>query len=201
MKDLLQSLQSYSSRYYTANNLLLEPYKRMRNQRQSGGDTRSMSRTTTPRREIEEIPDESGSEYGSERPTAASNNNGEETDRNGDRDGDDVESEVELGPRKRGGQRGKRKLKDMYLALDGSALLTLGMSSLSDIRLSSDRIGVLIQETIISRLQAEGYVPAHSLEAESEEEEVGNTFEVSDDESVIELESEEGQNENDDLYD
>jgi len=61
----------------------------------------------------------------------------------------------------------------------------------------------LIQETIISRLQAEGYVPAESLEAESEEEEevVGNVFEVSDDESDIELESEEGQNENDDLYD
>jgi hypothetical protein len=31
-----------------------------------------------------------------------------------------------VGPRKRGGQRGKRKLRDMYLALDGSALLTLG---------------------------------------------------------------------------
>ena len=61
----------------------------------------------------------------------------------------------------------------------------------------------MIQETIISRLQAEGYVPAESLEAESEEEEevVGNVFEVSDDESDIELESEEGQNENDDLYD
>jgi hypothetical protein len=67
--------------------------------------------------------------------------------------------------------------------------------------LSSDRIGVLIQETIISRLQAEGYVPAHTLQPESEEEGVGNTFEVSDDESELELESEEGQNENDDLYD
>jgi hypothetical protein len=32
-------------------------------------------------------------------------------------------------PRKRGGQWGKRKLKDMYLALDGSALLTLGTST------------------------------------------------------------------------
>jgi hypothetical protein len=59
----------------------------------------------------------------------------------------------------------------------------------------------LIQETIISRLQAEGYVPAHTLRPGSEEEEGGNTFEVSDDESDIELESEEGQNENDDLYD
>jgi hypothetical protein len=59
----------------------------------------------------------------------------------------------------------------------------------------------LIQETIISRLQAEGYVPAHTLQPESEEEEVGNTYEVSDDESDIELESEEGQNEHDDLYD
>jgi hypothetical protein len=58
----------------------------------------------------------------------------------------------------------------------------------------------LIQEIIISKLQAEGYVPAHTLQPESEEEEVGNTFEVSDDESV-DIESEEGQNENDDLYD
>lgn len=31
--------------------------------------------------------------------------------------------------RKRGGQPGKRKLKDMYLALDGSALLALGEST------------------------------------------------------------------------
>jgi hypothetical protein len=127
-KDLLQSLQSYSSRYYTANNLLLEPYKRIRNQRQSGGDIRSMSRTTTPRREIEEIPDESGSEYGSNQAAGGDNNDREEENGNGD--GVD-ESEVEMGPRKRGGQRGKRKLKDMYLALDGSALLTLGMSFLS----------------------------------------------------------------------
>jgi hypothetical protein len=59
----------------------------------------------------------------------------------------------------------------------------------------------LIQETIISKLQAEGYVPAHTLQPESEEEEGGNTFEVSDDESDLGLESEEGQNENDDLYD
>jgi hypothetical protein len=54
-----------------------------------------------------------------------------EIDRIGNGDGDGVESEVETGPRKRGGQRGKRKLKDMYLALDGSALLALGMSFLS----------------------------------------------------------------------
>jgi hypothetical protein len=87
-----------------------------------------MSRTTTPRREIEEIPDESGSEYGSNQVAGGSNNDREE--RNGNGAGDD-ESEVEMGPRKRGGQRGKRKLKDMYLALDGSALLTLGMSFLS----------------------------------------------------------------------
>jgi hypothetical protein len=132
-KDLLQSLQSYSSRYYTANNLLLEPYKRIRNQRQSGGDIRSMSRTTTPRREIEEIPDESGSEYGSNQAAGGDNNDREEENGNGD--GVDV-SEVEMGPRKRGGQRGKRKLKDMYLALDGSALLTLGLSSLHHISLS-----------------------------------------------------------------
>jgi len=60
----------------------------------------------------------------------------------------------------------------------------------------------LIQETIISRLQAEGYVHAHTLQPESEEEEEGgNTYEVSDDESDIELESGEGQDENDDLYD
>jgi hypothetical protein len=65
--------------------------------------------------------------------------------------------------------------------------------------IASDGSGVLIQETIISKLQAEGYVPAHNLQPESEEE-VGNTFEVSDDESV-DIESEEGQNENDDLYD
>ena len=160
-----------------------------------------MSRTTTPRREIEEIPDESGSEYGSNQAAGFGDNGKEKGSANGD--GDISESEAEMnGPRKRGGQRGKRKLKDMYLALDGSALLTLGMSSLSYITLSSDRIGVLIQETIISRLQAEGYVPAHTLQPESEEEEEGgNTFEVSDDESDIELESEEGQNENDDLYD
>lgn len=125
-KDLLQSLQSYSSRYYTANNLLLEPYKRVRHR---PGETRSMSRTTTPRREIEAIPDEeSGSEYGSNQPAGAANNDKEGVDRNGD---GDAESVVEMdGSRKRGGQRGKRKLKDMYLALDGSALLTLGMSSL-----------------------------------------------------------------------
>jgi hypothetical protein len=68
--------------------------------------------------------------------------------------------------------------------------------------LSSDRTGVLIQETIISKLQAEGYVPAHTVQPGSEEEEeVGNTFEVSDDESELELEREEGQIENDDLYD
>jgi len=59
--------------------------------------------------------------------------------------------------------------------------------------LPSDGVGVLIQETIVSRLQAEGYVPAGSLEAESEEEEeIRNAFEVSDDESELELESEEG---------
>jgi hypothetical protein len=92
-----------------------------------------MSRTITPRREVDRtaIPDEeSGSEYGPNQVTGGSNNDRdrEEGNENGNRDGDD-ESEVEMGPRKRGGQRGKRKLKDMYLALDGSALLTLGMSS------------------------------------------------------------------------
>lgn len=62
--------------------------------------------------------------------------------------------------------------------------------------------GVLIQEQIISRLQAEGYVPAHTLEPESEEEEeVGHAFEVSDDESELDIESDDGQNEDDDLYD
>ena len=62
--------------------------------------------------------------------------------------------------------------------------------------------GVLIQEQIIFKLQAEGYVPAHTLEPESEdEEEVGNAFEVSDDESELDIESEDGQNEDDDLYD
>jgi len=151
-------------------------------------------------REVHVIPDEeSGSEYGSNQADGFGDNGRGKGSSNGD--GNNPESELEMeGPRKRGGQRGKRKLKDMYLALDGSALLTLGMSSLHYIWLSSDGLGVMIQETIISRLQAEGYVPTGSLEAESEEE-VGNTFEVSDDESDIELESEEGQNENDDLYD
>jgi len=96
-----------------------------------------MSRTITPVRGVEEVPDESESEYGSERPAAIVNNDKEETG-NGNGDGDGVESEVEMGPRKRGGQRGKRKLKDMYLALDGSALLTLGLFSLHFTRLSSD---------------------------------------------------------------
>jgi len=60
----------------------------------------------------------------------------------------------------------------------------------------------LIQEQIIFKLQAEGYVPAHTLESESEEEdEVGHAFEVSDDESELDIESEDGQNEDDDLYD
>jgi len=137
-KDLLQSLQSYSSRYYTANNLLLEPYKRVRNQRQSASHTRSISRTNTPMRDIERVQDEeSGSEYGSERTSAAINNDKEGVGRNGDGDGRDLESELGVeGLRKRGGQRGKRKLKDMHLALDGSALLTLGMSSLLYVSLS-----------------------------------------------------------------
>jgi len=88
-----------------------------------------LSRTNTPRREIEEIPDESGSEYGSNQAAGVGDNGQEKGSANGD--GNDPESEVEMfGPRKRGGQRGKRKLKDMYLALDGSALLTLGLSSL-----------------------------------------------------------------------
>jgi hypothetical protein len=130
MKDLLQSLQSYSSRYYTANNLLLEPHKRIRHR---PGVTGSMSRTVTPIREVDRVPDEeSGSEYGSERTAAVVNSNTEGVERDGDGDEHNPESDVGVGgPRKRGGQRGKRKLKDMYLALDGSALLTLGMSSLS----------------------------------------------------------------------
>jgi len=97
-----------------------------------------MSRPTTPIREVDRVPnEESGSEYGSERPAPGANDDKEETamDRSVNGDGDGVESEVDMGPRKRGGQRGKRKLKDMYLALDGSALLTLGMSSLSYITL------------------------------------------------------------------
>ena len=83
-------------------------------------------------RDIERVQDEeSGSEYGSERTSAAINNDKEGVGRNGVGDADDFGSEVGVeGPRKRGGQRGKRKLKDMHLALDGSALLTLGMSSL-----------------------------------------------------------------------
>jgi hypothetical protein len=159
-----------------------------------------MSRTTTPTREVDVIPDEeSGSEYGSNQVAGVSNNDQEE----GNGNGIDAESEVEMGPRKRGGQRGKRKLKDMYLALDGSALLTMGMFLPPHIASWADELGVLIQETIISKLQAEGYVPAHTFEAESEIEEVRNAFEVSDDESDLglELESEEGQNENDDWYD
>jgi len=89
-------------------------------------------------REINRIPDEeSGSEYGSERTSAADNNDKEGVFRNRDGVGDDLKSELGVeGPRKRGGQRGKRKLKDMHLALDGSALLTLGMSSLLYILLS-----------------------------------------------------------------
>jgi hypothetical protein len=87
-------------------------------------------------REVDRVPDEeSGSEYGSNQPAGAANSNKEGLDRNGHEDEHDPETEVEMGPRKRGGQRGKRKLKDMYLALDGSALLTLGMSSLNYISL------------------------------------------------------------------
>ena len=89
-------------------------------------------------REIDREPaEESGSEYGSERTSAAINNDKEGVARNGDGNVNDLESELEVeGPRKRGGQRGKRKLKDMHLALDGSALLTLGMSSLLYVSLS-----------------------------------------------------------------
>jgi hypothetical protein len=85
-------------------------------------------------KEVDIIPDEeSGSEYGSNQVAGGGNNDQEEENGNGV----DAESEVEMGPRKRGGQRGKRKLKDMYLALDGSALLTLGMSPLRLFVLSS----------------------------------------------------------------
>lgn len=65
----------------------------------------------------------SGSEYDANQAEA-------DEDGNNDKEEDlEVETEMEDGPRKRGGQRGKRKLKDMYLALDGSALLTLGTFS------------------------------------------------------------------------
>lgn len=44
----------------------------------------------------------------------------------------DVRSEtadIGDGRRRRGGQRGKRKLRDMHLALDGPALIALGESA------------------------------------------------------------------------
>lgn len=127
---MLQSLQSYSSRYYTANNLLLEPYKRIRRTaRDVADERRSQSRAATPPGAIDPaVPDEdSGSEYGVDKKAASKVADDEE-------EGTDDEARDESEPilstiaeaRKRGGQRGKRKLRDMYLALDGSALLTLG---------------------------------------------------------------------------
>jgi hypothetical protein len=139
---MLQSLQHYSSRYYTANNLLLEPHRRIR--RKAGDVQEPSSQLATapgpiladsPTHPHLAVPDEeSGSEYGPINPT-----NEKDNDDDNDEEEEKEEEEQEIagtvnegpssGPRRRGGQRGKRKLKDMYLALDSSALLTLGGSS------------------------------------------------------------------------
>jgi hypothetical protein len=137
---MLQSLQHHSSRYYTANNLLLEPHRRIR--RKAGDDQESSSQlanapatilANSPAHPHLAIPDEdSGSEYGSKHPTNEKGNDENNVNDDEEEDGElEQEQEVAstLGPRRRGGQRGKRKLKDMHLALDGSALLTLGESS------------------------------------------------------------------------
>ena len=70
--------------------------------------------------------EDSGSEYGTEQAAMDDDNDKEEGDVYKSEDGNANESAPNDTPRKRGGQRGKRKLRDMYLALDGSALLTLG---------------------------------------------------------------------------
>ena len=73
--------------------------------------------------------EDSGSEYGTEQAAMDNDNDKEEGDFDGSDGGNRNGVTPDNPPRKRGGQRGKRKLKDMYLALDGSALLTLGTYS------------------------------------------------------------------------
>lgn len=135
------------------------------------------------------IPEENpGSEYG----THATNEKDNDSDDNEEEDDQEeglirtVESTTSPGPRKRGGQRGKRKLKDMYHALDGSALLALGGSSSDHFASVLITSGILIQEQIISRLRQEGYVPAAALDGDEddvyEDEELEEeSFAVSDD--------------------
>lgn len=94
------------------------------------------------------------------------------------------------GKRKRGGQKGKRKLRDMYLALDGPALIAFGESAASAVSMrrntADSGIGTLVQELVIQGLRQEGYVPADTVAEDSE-----GGFEVSDDETERENESEE----------
>jgi hypothetical protein len=66
--------------------------------------------------------DDSGSEYNHTDPPG--DPEGSPSD-NEDGDSQD-ETGVIGGPRKRGGQPGKRKVKDMYLSMDGSGLLAFG---------------------------------------------------------------------------
>lgn len=100
-------------------------------------------------------------------------------------------------PRKRGGQPGKRKVRDMYLALDGSALLALGKSLLSSVGEYGLIVGVLVQEQVIAHLREQGYVSASALAAARDLTRLSGQFQVSDDETdesdiEEEMESEEG---------
>lgn len=70
---------------------------------------------------------DSGSEYAPDDTISRSPNHGVTESQNGLPEA----PEARDGRRKRGGQRGKRKLKDMYLALDGSALIAFGMTPLT----------------------------------------------------------------------
>jgi hypothetical protein len=149
---MLQSLQGYSSRYYTINGILLKPHKRKRyppgythksvippiQESTEPQSTRSVfsdhdNQPTSTRRTdiIWSIPaEDSGSEYGggegSIRLTERKDTD-DELDPDPEEEQEDVSGQ-QIGPGKRGGPRGKRKLKDMYLAMDGSALLALGTS-------------------------------------------------------------------------
>ena len=137
------------------------------------------------------IPEEdSGSEYGIRHATNEKDNDSDDNEEEDEQEEGligTVESTTSPGPRKRGGQRGKRKLRDMYLALDGSALLALGESSPDRFAFVLITSGILIQEQIISRLRQEGYVPASALDGEDEEDIYEDTeleegaFAVSDD--------------------
>lgn len=109
-QDLLDAIHAYASYHYASTGLIVPP--------KPSYTPRARPSETKPT--IEQVPVESdeddglpaGSEY------QASDTGQGDPSVNGN-------STVEV-KRKRGGQRGKRKLKDMHLALDGSALLALG---------------------------------------------------------------------------